>query len=330
MAATARQIDSLRARGITITVLEMRGIRRLKYPQSLPRLLRLAAGADLVHAHYGYCGWLARFQLGRPVVVSFMGDDILGTPDASGRVGPRSKAVVALDRRLARLVDAVIVKSAEMAEVVAPVEAHVIPNGVDVELFRPREGADAKRRLGWDDDRRRVLFAGNPATPRKGFPLAREAVSEAARCLADDVELVPLAGVAPDRVPLYMNACDALLLTSFLEGSPNVAKEAMACNLPVVSVPVGDVRALIEDVEACSVRPRDARALGEALACLLAARVRSNGRAALYRKGLTLDRVAQRVVAVYEEVVARRQQQPSHGEAPAVRASEGTPHAGAR
>jgi glycosyltransferase involved in cell wall biosynthesis len=96
-----------------------------------------------------------------------------------------------------------------------------------------------------------------------------------------------------------MNACDAMLLTSLIEGSPNVVKEAMACNLPVVAVPVGDVPELLAGVPGYIVCPRDAQQLGDALAHVLASPPQAAGRAALEQKGLDLASVARRVLAVY-------------------------------
>ena len=307
MAPVARQIESLRAAGADVDVLEVRGIRRLKYLQSFWRLWRMVPAADLIHAHYGYCGWLARAQIGTPVVVSFMGDDLLGTPDASGRAEPLSRLVVQADRWLARLVDAVIVKSAEMAGVVAPVRCHVIPNGVDLASFRPLDAVAARAMLGWPADARYVLFAGDPANPRKGFALAEAAVAHARTRTAEPIEVAVLADVAPDDVATLMNACDVLLMTSLWEGSPNVVKEAMACDLPIVSVPVGDVPELLDGVEGGTVRPRDPVALGDALVGVLMRPERPPTRAALIHKGLDMESVARRVMAVYREVLGRRE-----------------------
>ncbi len=122
MAPTARQIDSLRTQGVAIQVVEMVGLPMLKYLQCLPTAWSALASVDLVHAHFGYCGWLARCQLRKPLVISFMGDDLLGTPNAEGRLERFSQSMVAANRWLARTADAVIVKSAEMAAVVAPVQ----------------------------------------------------------------------------------------------------------------------------------------------------------------------------------------------------------------
>jgi glycosyltransferase involved in cell wall biosynthesis len=306
MAPTARQIASVRAVGAEVDVLEIKGFPKLKYLQALPRLWSLARSVDLIHAHYGYCAWLARSCYSKPVVVSFMGDDLLGTPDSKGRVSALSKLVVRMDCLIARTVDAVIVKSAEMANVIAPAKAHIIPNGVDLQTFRPMDAYEARTLLGWTEGKRYILFPGCPDEPRKGFPLARTAVMNAAPQTAEPLELVPLWGVAPDRVPLYMNACDALLMTSFLEGSPNVVKEAMACNLPVVSVPVGDVPELLAGVKGCVTCPREAEALGAALVQVVGDGRRSAGRMALQCKGLDQESVARKIITVYAEVLTQR------------------------
>ncbi len=303
MAPVARQIESIRAHGAEVTVLEIRGVKRLKYLQRLGDLHSMIPSVDLIHAHYGYCGWLARSQFRKPIVVSFMGSDLLGTPDASGRVSLISRVVVQADRWLARTVDAVIVKSPGMAQVLSPVNAHIVPNGVDLDAFRPMEPREARRRLGWPEGMRYVMFPGNPDNPRKGYPLARAAVKCAAPRVPVPVELVALSGIAPEHVPVYMNACDAMLLTSFLEGSPNVVKEALACNLPVVSVPVGDVSDLLAGVGGCALCPRDADALAGALVRVLREQHRTDGRIALQRKGLDLQSVAQKVISIYEAVL---------------------------
>jgi glycosyltransferase involved in cell wall biosynthesis len=229
MAPTARQIESLRAIGAQVITLELKGIPKLKYFQKLPSLRKLMPLVDLVHAHYGYCGWFARSQFKKPVVVSFMGDDLLGTRDNEGRIEPFSKLMVKANRRLARIVDAVIVKSAEMAKVVAPLKAHIVPNGVDLKIFRPMDRHVSRALLGWDDNIHRILFSGNPDNPGKGFRLAQAVVISTSKRLAKPLQLVALWGVATDQVPLYMNSCEAMLVTSFSEGSPNVVKEAMAC-----------------------------------------------------------------------------------------------------
>jgi glycosyltransferase involved in cell wall biosynthesis len=306
LAPLARQIESLRATGLEVDVLQVRGLPALKYLQSLREFHRRAARADVIHAHYSYCGWLARTRFRKPVVISFMGEDVLGTPDRHGRISRLSRLDVQLARRLARWADAVIVKSQEMAEVLAPVRSHVLPNGVDVDAFRPLPRVEARRQLGWPDDRRYILFPGNPAQPRKGFSWAQRAFERARAQSTDRLELRPLWPVAPADVPLYMNACDAMLLTSYHEGSPNVLKEAMACNLPVVSVPIGDVAERTAGVSGYRVRPRDEEQLGAALLSALQDDAPCRGREAILRQGLDLASVAGRIANVYDEARAAK------------------------
>jgi len=305
-APLARQIKSLRSIGVKIDVLEIDGIPKLKYLQCLLKLLSRSRQADIVHAHYGFCGWLARCQVSKPLVVSFMGDDILGTPDEVGKLTIISKFVVKLDKWFAKFVDAVIVKSAEMADVIKPIKSNVIPNGVDLEAFRPIASQEAKTKLGLHADKRYILFPGNPGNPRKGFSLAKQAVQIASKKINETIEIIALKDVLPTEVPFYMNASDAMIFTSFIEGSPNVIKEAMACNTPIVSVEVGDVTELLAGVSGCAVVPRDPEVLGTALARLLIDGNPGSGRSALLRQGLDIESVAHKIKNIYSEVVKKK------------------------
>lgn len=303
-APVARQIESLRQAGVEIDHLEVDGIAKLKYLTILPQLRRRAEGADVVHAHYGYCGWLARTLRRPPVVVSFMGTDLLGDPFPDGKVRAPSKIPVQISRLLASRFSAVIVKSQQMADIVAPVPAHVVPNGVDLERFRPTDRAEACHALGWAADELHVLFPGNPGNARKNHPLAQDAVGVAERLIGRPIVLETLWNVQPDDVPLYMNACDAMVMASHLEGSPNVVKEAMACKLPVVAVPVGDVERLLDGLPGYSICERSGESMGSALAEALTADGAPDGRSAIKRQGLDLESVANRLIAIYREVLA--------------------------
>jgi glycosyltransferase involved in cell wall biosynthesis len=155
---------------------------------------------------------------------------------------------------------------------------------------------EARRQLGLSPSKRLVLFVGNPAEARKRYGLAREIVSRLDSSL--NAELVVAWQVPHALVPVYMNACDALLFVSMYEGSPNVVKEALACNLPVVSVKVGDVPERLDHVAGCSVcSDTDPDQLTAALAAVLRADKRIDGRTAV----LELDEnlLAQRMIGIY-------------------------------
>ena len=111
------QIDSLERSGVPTTLLHLTGRSAEKYARGAARVFQLADSTrfDLIHGHYGYCGIVARAQWRLPVVVSFCGDDLLGTPDASGHQTLTSRLAVRSSLILTHCVDGIIVKSEEMA-----------------------------------------------------------------------------------------------------------------------------------------------------------------------------------------------------------------------
>lgn len=299
------QVESLRAAGVEVEPFVLDGrSRKLMYPAAVPELHRVLAadpGIDIVHAHYGYVGLVARAQRRAPVVVTFHGDDLLGTVDAQGRTVPSSRAVAALGKVLARRVDAVIVQNARMAEMLADaVDVRIVPCEVDLELFRPADRADACARVGLDPDRRHVLFAANPEIPVKRFPLARAAVDRL-RSSEPDVELVVVHREPQVRLVDYMNACDVLVFPSFQEGSPNVVKQAMACNLPVVATDVGDVRDVLGSTAGCVIVEAEVDAVAAGLAATLAKPARTDGRQRVER--FRPEVVARQLIAVYQAAI---------------------------
>jgi glycosyltransferase involved in cell wall biosynthesis len=155
---------------------------------------------------------------------------------------------------------------------------------------------EARRQLGLPLSKRLVLFVGNPAEARKRHGLAREIVSRLDKSL--DAELVVAWRVAHEQIPIYMNACDALLFVSMYEGSPNVVKEALACNLPIVSVVVGDVAERLKGVAGCTVcADDDPGTMAAALEAVLRTNKRTDGRNAVSELDESL--LAQRTIQIY-------------------------------
>ena len=106
----------------------------------------------------------------------------------------------------------------------------------------------AQKELNWDNSKKHILFASNPNRIEKNFILTQEAFNLLHQ---KDLELHYLKDVANEQMPYYYNASDVVILTSLWEGSPNVVKEAMACNRPIVSTDVGDVKKIIKNIEGC-------------------------------------------------------------------------------
>lgn len=299
------QVESLRRAGVDVETFVLAGPRRkLNYAQAIVRLRRRLArgGIDLVHAHYSFVGMIGRLQTRVPLVVTYHGDDILGTVDERGKTRAFSGVVVAAGRALGNVADAVIVQSDEMARALGRDGAHVIPHEVDFEVFRPTPRDRAREELGLDPEKRYVLFASPPDIPVKRYPFAREAVE----LLAErdlPTELLVVYRETQHRLALYMSASDALVFPSFQEGSPNIVKQAMACNLPIVATNVGDVREVIGETPECFVCEPDAGLFAERLADVLARRRRTDGRERI--RHLDAATISDRVIRVYEDVLAR-------------------------
>ena len=118
------------------------------------------------------------------------------------------------------------------------------------------------------------------------------------------IKLIELKGYTRDQVNALMYNCDALLLTSRTEGSPQVIKEAMACGCPIVSVDVGDVAERVSGIEGCYVvRTREPKDIAEALQKALAFEGKTNGRERIQEMGLSNDQVAERLMAIYQSLV---------------------------
>lgn len=304
------QIDSIAAAGHDVQTLRIDGrASKTNYLRAIKDLNAILAAKkfDVVHAHYGLSGIAACAQRRCPVVVSFCGDDLFGTSNGRGGRTLKGRLTSWTSQVVAHTASAVIVKSepmlARLTSASARAKAVVIPNGVDFQLFRPMDTLEARKALGLEPFKRYVLFACSPELPVKRFDLAEKAV-ELLRGSFPDIEIIALHHKPQAQVPVYMNACDVVILTSDSEGSPNVIKEAMACDAPIVSVDAGDAWELIGGAEQCHRAERDPGDLGSKLKRVLQSGERSDGRRRIGH--LELGAVAKRVIAVYESVVGRK------------------------
>jgi glycosyltransferase involved in cell wall biosynthesis len=302
-----QQVESLRREGITVDVFSFRGAQNpLNYLMAWWRLRRdhNMLQYDLIHAQFGQSGLLALQRKRLPLVVTFRGSDVEGIVGDDGRYTMQGKVLQLISRLVALYADQLIVVSQRLARFLARSDYWVIPSGIDLERFYPRQQADARSDLGLPLDQLSVLFGGNPAVAGKRFGLAQAAV-DLIKEHFPNIALIAATGIPHTQMPLYMNASDVLLLTSLHEGSPNTVKEALACNLPIVSTDVGDVRERLGNVSGCIVCADDHPAtVATALAQVLAVRMRVDGRNAI----LDLDEklATQRVIQVYQQALKHR------------------------
>ena len=258
-------------------------------------LCRVPDSIDLVHANYGLTAPAALAQPRRPVVLSLWGSDLMGE-------------FADVSRWCARHCSEVIVMSADMASRLDR-PSHVIPHGIDRERFAPMDQAAARAELGWPRDRPTVLFPYDPERAVKNHDLAAEIVASASQQLGEPVSLEVVTGVDHDAVPTYMNAADALLLTSDREGSPNVVKEALSCNVPVVATNVGDVAEHVAGLEYSTADDERATLIG-ALVSILDDRPVREGRDSV--DSLALETSSRQILDVYESALGTREVSRAH------------------
>jgi teichuronic acid biosynthesis glycosyltransferase TuaC len=299
----ARQAEFLRREGIEVDLFPFRGARHpanyLTAWKEVRRRVR-QGGYDLVHAQFGQSG-LTALPKRVPLVVTFRGDDLEGIIGENGRYIPAGWLLRFISRLVARQADRAIVVSEHMKRhLPRSVAAHVMPSGIDLDLFRPEPREAARQRLGLHGDQRLVLFVGNPGLARKRYGLAQEVVAIVNQTIP--TRLVVGWELPHDQIAALMNACDALLCTSMQEGSPNAVKEALACNLPVVSVPVGDVALRLKGIVGCELCSDDrVETIAPALARVLQRGERIDGRSAV--RELDERLLTQQLVGVYRSIL---------------------------
>jgi glycosyltransferase involved in cell wall biosynthesis len=292
-AFVSQQAGQLCQFGHTVDVVNILGFKsKINYFKGVLEVLRKTrrTAYDVVHAHYGFSAFPAWFRLQAPLVITLHGSDILGR-----------RFERYCSRGIARFADAIIVVSEEMRRRVPGI---VIPCGVDLTIFRPYNRDEARTRLGWPKDKYLILFPFDPARLVKRYDLAKAAVEQIAQ-EGVNAELMTVCNVENREMPWCYSAADAMLLCSNWEGSPTSVKEALACNLPVVTTDVGDVRELLRGVRGARICTQGvdaiARSLREVLDISRSGEFQGRVAMAKYDQALTVEKI----VGVYTEVLSR-------------------------
>jgi teichuronic acid biosynthesis glycosyltransferase TuaC len=221
---------------------------------------------DLIHAHYSHSAYIASLASRKPVVCSLMGSDVEDYK---------------INRLFIRLFASlfwklVIVKSEKLKYRLGYSKAIVIPNGINLEIFKPTSQKISRKKIGYASNKKLILFLADPSRQEKNYQLASDAFGLLPSI--KDTELLTVFNIHHNEVPDYMSAADVILLTSKREGSSNVIKEAMACNCPIVSTDVGDVKEVIGNTEGCYITSFKLEDVVEKLKLALLFGKRTNGR----------------------------------------------------
>ncbi|MDP3115411.1 MAG: glycosyltransferase [Candidatus Cloacimonadaceae bacterium] len=241
---------------------------------------------DLIHAHYSLCGFIAALSFFRPIVVSLMGSDC------------RNKLSIYLIRFFNNVRwSYTIVKSNEMANILSlRKRTCVIPNGVDFDRFPFIDKDVACKEVGFDQSKKNIIFVSNPNRAEKNFAIAEKAIL---LLEGEDFVLHAIYEIPHSMINIYMRAADAMILTSFHEGSPNVVKEAMACGLPIVSTDVGDVKQNTKGLDNCFIVGMNIHEIAAGLRNAVNSSISKEGRLNLIKLGLTAGNARDAILRIY-------------------------------
>lgn len=221
------------------------------------KLRQVVKNYDLIHSQYGgTCGFLSSFLPCRSKVISIKGSDFYLLPWSVSFFGHfRSLlssilTVVSLFR-----FDSIVVMSNRMSNHIVlkyfKKKTIVIPDCIDLEMFKPIDKLKARAKLGKKNDFSSwILFSSVFGSKVKRFEFA-QAIYDDVLLKNSNIQFILLTGIPHDQIPLYISASDVILLTSYTEGWPNIIKEGLACNVPFVSSDVSDLSYIANQTNNC-------------------------------------------------------------------------------
>jgi glycosyltransferase involved in cell wall biosynthesis len=289
------QGESLKKEGVLIDYFTIKGNGVIGYLKNIKSLRQHISKNkyDIIHAHYGLIGILCLLTFSRrPIVLSVMGSDIYGFFNNSGKREKSSYYIMFLTQISLIFVKQIIVKSNNILSMVPyKNKSHIIPNGVDFEIFNS-SSIILNQNI--------VLSLANPRDHRKNYSLVQEAMD-----FLDEgnLKLVNPFPISHNQLPEYFNNASVFVLTSYNEGSPNVIKEAMACNIPIVSTDVGDVKEVIGKTEGCYITSFSPEDVADKIMQATKFGKRTKGRENI--KHLESSVIANKIINIYEKILRK-------------------------
>jgi len=290
--------------GIDLQFFPIKGKGVFGYLSNIPKLRKKIKKEkyDLIHAHFVLSAWVSLLTFTKQkLIVSFMGSDTYGDVDINGKITLSSYLNIFLAKLIQPFVDHIIVKSKNLEDYVyLKRKCSTIPNGVNLSKFINLDYLLTRKELGFEKNKRYILFLADKRNDRKNYKMLEDAFSLIRN---DEYIIINPFPISHELVIKYLNAADVLAFTSYLEGSPNLVKEAMACNLPIVSVNVGDTEWLLSNVSNSYVTNYNIQEFAKKLVVVLESNKRSNGRLILKQLGIDSYSVSDKLIKTYKNIL---------------------------
>jgi len=291
------QGESLKNNGIEIEYYGLYGTGLKGYLKNIKPLRKFLKNNnfDIIHAHYSLSGFIVALAGAKNIIVSLMGSDVKGEKK---------------HRLLIKFFNffywkKCIVKSEDMKISSGLKKADIIPNGVDLQTFTTTPKDEAIKKTGWKKDKKHILFPANPERKEKNFELAEKAIASITN---EELKLHYFDNVKNEDTALYYSATDIVLLTSLWEGSPNVIKEAMACNCPIVSTNIGDVKWLLGDEAGHFISNFNTEYVTEKIKQALLfseTQKHTKGRERIIKLSLDANTIAIKIINLYKKIITK-------------------------
>ena len=287
------QGEALRGLGLDVFYFAIKGKGVKGYISSLSGLKESIRDnhIDLVHAHYGFCGALAVLQRKVPVIITFHNGETLSF---------KGKLISSAAAWLSKY-NIFVAQHIHDKLFKVPKEYSIIPCGIDLKLLPLVSKEEAVKAMGLRTDVPNILFGGSFSNARKNYPLAKEALA----LLPYEVNLIEMKGFSRAEVDQLLCGCDLFLMPTKSEGSPQVVKEALACNCPIVATGVADIPELLSGVSNCYTTGFDASEIADRIDTIIKSEQRSNGREKVISMNLDNPLVAKRIKMIYEKVLSK-------------------------
>lgn len=244
---------------------------------------------DIIHAHFGLSGALAILQYKLPVIITFHNGETLTFK--GNLISSIASLFSAYNIYVAKHIF-------ELSFFKNKKKYTILPCGINMNdlILIPQNIAKTKMKL--PDDKINILFGGNFGNLRKNYALAKQALYLLSR---EDINLIELKGFSREEVTSLLCGCDLLFLPTKSEGSPQIIKEAMACNCPIVATDVADIRELTGEVEGCYITDFNPENVASALREAISYNKRTNGRDLMSKYDNSI--IVKEIIEIYKNIL---------------------------